>query len=1025
MERLVLKGVCCLNSFIRKGLLGLIAMLGCFTMAYSDDVQAIGDLTDYSIYQWTAKDGLTSNNITSVYQDSRGLIWLTSFNGVMIYDTERIEVYDKNHFPFLDNDGFHSVSELSDSTVLLGSQGNGIIKFKNGQFDKLNISQGPEPKSIRCILVDENDNIYTGTDNLGLIKISGNNSQSILEEELGKLTIKSICKGKNGAIWIGTEGQGVYSISATDTLHFGVKDGLHSNTINALGVDAYGRIHVGNNGGYQVIDAANNVLSYPELKDIYVNTLFLDNEGAVWLGSELGVFKFHEDSRKLSKLASKRGVDLVRISKITSDNEGNIWVSSNRSGLMRFKESLVSTILKPTISGDRIFVVYESQDGRRFVTTDQPYIDICDSVCQRLELKSNLYDNGVRDILFDSDSSLWFATYGGMIHYQDGEESVYDINEGMPANNFRVVHKDQFGNYWFGSRSGGLVKFRDGEIKQIYNRDNGLESNFILSIEESAAGNLYLGTHSGGLTVLSPDGDMKIYHLKEDDSGVLFFNIDLNEDGTALLASTIGIVYFDGKNLDLVQLKYDPISRTFFDIIKDDFGSIWVTSNKGVLRISTKEFEAYKRGEISELGYQVLDENDGMYNEECTGATRATKMKDGRIMIPTLAGVCVLDPRKMSDEVYVPNVIIRHMIADQETELAIITQEELEVNPEVKRLAFQFAALSFLSPERNVYKYMLKGFDSQWSEPTTLGEIEYTNLRPGEYTFQVMASHDGEHWSSEPASLQFIVKPYFYETIWFLLLVAIFVFLLIWAIYEWRLSFINRQNKELKKVNEELDRFVYSASHEMRSPLSSILGLVHIARSDKSGDLNMYFNHIESSVMRLDDFIKDIIDYSRNARLGVISQEIDLRELIDSILHGISFTENYKIISHNIDIPEGLIFNSDRGRLKIVLSNLITNAFKHHAPDKVKNPWVSIKVEKLLEGIRIEIQDNGLGIDPKHISDIFKMFYRATTLNDGSGLGLYMVKEIIAKLNGTVDVHSELQKGTTFEVYIPELPAKD
>lgn len=980
------------------------------------------DLKDLSIYQWTAKDGLSSNNITSVFQDSRGLLWVTSFNGVMIYDTERIDIYDKDDFPFLDNDGFHVVTETSDSTILLGSQGNGIIAYKHGQFEQFAVSEGVAPKSVRCFLIDPDGSIYVGTDNQGAIRIEGNKGTQVLPEEAVHVTVRDVCQNQRGDIWIGTEGLGLYGIVNDTIMHFGIHNGLHSNTINALEADSLGRILIGNNGGYQLIDQEYQLQSFDELKGIYVNSLMMDTSMSVWLGSELGIFRFHEQTRTLRRLNSKRGVDMVRVSDIMMDREGSIWMSSNRSGLIRFKESLVTTIMKPTISSDRTFLVYESWDGNRYIATDQAALDVCDSDCDRLEIKSNLYDNGVRDIFHDqSDSSFWLATYGGVVHIlKDGRETNYTIKNGMPANNFRLVHKDALGNLWFASRSGGLVKFRDGEVLEIYGVDNKLESSFILSLAESQTGDLYIGTHSGGLSIMDQKGEVRTFHLKEDDAGVLFFNVDLRDDGTALITSTIGLVYFDGQKLSLVHMKTDPISRTFFDVLRDDWGNIWVTSNKGVLRISQSDFGTYLDGTVKELNYQVFDENDGMFNEECTGATRATKLKDGRIMVPTLGGVCVLDPKKLEMNRKTPDVIIRNLIADQKVHYHQ-TGKKIEVEAGAKRLTFQFAALSYLSPDRNYYRYRLEGFDPDWSGATILGEIEYTNLPPGNYQFQVMASNDGENWSEDIALMDFRVQPFFYETIWFYVVVIVAMLLLVWVVYEWRLSFINRQNKELKKVNEELDRFVYSASHEMRSPLSSILGLVQIARQDDSSEVRTYLEHIESSVMRLDDFIKDIIDYSRNARLGVIGQVIDLRAMVDSVLHSISFTENYGKIRLIIEIEDRLSFCSDEGRVKIVLSNLIANAYKHHEPENREDPWVKVEVKKAEGGISIEVADNGPGISEKHHQEIFKMFYRANTTTEGSGLGLYMVREIAQKLDGKLTMHSVLNQGTSFSLYLLDM----
>ena len=157
---------------------------------------------------------------------------------------------------------------------------------------------------------------------------------------------------------------------------------------------------------------------------------------------------------------------------------------------------------------------------------------------------------------------------------------------------------------------------------------------------------------------------------------------------------------------------------------------------------------------------------------------------------------------------------------------------------------------------------------------TTKSTVSYTNIPPGKYTFQIEGSSDGKKWSSIPATFEFSVRPNFYETYLFYVILTGTIIAILFLIYRWRLSFINRQNIKLKKVNAELDRFVYSASHELRSPLTSVLGIVSLAK-DVKGDISEYLGHIENSVKRLDSFIKDIIDYSRNTRLEIANAKID------------------------------------------------------------------------------------------------------------------------------------------------------
>jgi len=230
---------------------------------------------------------------------------------------------------------------------------------------------------------------------------------------------------------------------------------------------------------------------------------------------------------------------------------------------------------------------------------------------------------------------------------------------------------------------------------------------------------------------------------------------------------------------------------------------------------------------------------------------------------------------------------------------------------------------------------------------------------------------------------------------------------------------MKRQNEALTKVNTELDRFVYSASHDLRSPLSSLLGLIHVAREDDQWDKQEYLNLMEKSVKRLDMFISDIIDFSRNARLEVVPEKIEFDSLIAEILEDLRYVDNFEKIEKRVEVHVPHDYFADTKRLRIILTNLIANAVKHHIPESREKPFVSILIKQEGSGVKITISDNGPGIKAIYLKDIFKMFFRATNRSAGSGLGLYIVQETVSKLAGEVSVHSQEDEGTEFVVKLP------
>ncbi|MEH6620282.1 ATP-binding protein [Maribacter arcticus] len=227
------------------------------------------------------------------------------------------------------------------------------------------------------------------------------------------------------------------------------------------------------------------------------------------------------------------------------------------------------------------------------------------------------------------------------------------------------------------------------------------------------------------------------------------------------------------------------------------------------------------------------------------------------------------------------------------------------------------------------------------------------------------------------------------------------------------------QNIQLKKTNSELDSFVYSASHELRAPLASVLGLINLILTEENKPgLVASLTMMEKSVRRLDDFIKDIIEYSRNKHLKVNVETINFTNLIESSIESFWYLENMNKIKVKINVDDKIDFASDKKRISILLNNFISNAIKYHDVSK-RTPtiWISIKTSKK-EAI-IAIKDNGLGMAEEQLDKIFDMFYRISYQIMGSGIGLFIVKEVLGKLNGTIEVKSALGEGSTFTLKIP------
>jgi signal transduction histidine kinase len=229
---------------------------------------------------------------------------------------------------------------------------------------------------------------------------------------------------------------------------------------------------------------------------------------------------------------------------------------------------------------------------------------------------------------------------------------------------------------------------------------------------------------------------------------------------------------------------------------------------------------------------------------------------------------------------------------------------------------------------------------------------------------------------------------------------------------------ILQQNRELKKLNEELDRFIYSAAHDLKSPLASLDGLVHLAEREINSPQNAhYFHMMSASVRKLDGFIRDITDYAKNKRQQLKVEKIELERMIQEILQSVKFLPNADRVEVFVNIS-GTDFYTDRTRLEIIFKNLISNSFRYMDFAR-SNPLIKIEAVISDRNLRITVYDNGIGIGRQHLSRVFDMFYRAVEHSQGTGIGLFLVKESVKMLRGRISVKSSLGEWTVFYLDIP------
>lgn len=231
---------------------------------------------------------------------------------------------------------------------------------------------------------------------------------------------------------------------------------------------------------------------------------------------------------------------------------------------------------------------------------------------------------------------------------------------------------------------------------------------------------------------------------------------------------------------------------------------------------------------------------------------------------------------------------------------------------------------------------------------------------------------------------------------------------------------LREKNERLQKLHSEMNQFVYSLSHELRGPLMSISGISKLAKMETSDQgILEYFEMIDSATLKLDDFIYKMLDFYRSTKMENKVESVDFQEVFDQQIHDYRAKWNIDDVDFSVEINQDGTFHSDVAKIRVILNNLISNAYKFQKESGTKRIGIKITVSNG-EAVLI-VSDNGIGIEERHQKDVFNLFHRATQRNVGSGLGLYMVKESVEQMRGTVDLKSNQGSGTTVTVVLPDL----
>jgi ligand-binding sensor domain-containing protein/signal transduction histidine kinase len=1044
---------------LRKELiLGLFGLLG--SLAFTSETALALDpkkaITQYVHDVWRVEDGLPSNVLSLILQTRDGYLWIgTQGSGLVRFDGVRFTVFNEQNTPAIKGSSVAPFYEDRAGNLWISSA-SGLIRYKNGKFTRYTTKDGLPDDHVAQAYEDRAGSLWMVTSG-GLSRFQNETFTAHPLKEILPGNISSVCEDRAGNLWVGTWDSGLYRLKDGKSTVYTTRDGLLHNVVWQVLEDQAGNFWIATKHGLNRFKDGkfSSYTTRDGLSDNRATRLYEDRKGNVWIGTEFGGLNRFEDGR-FTSFTTKGGLSDNRVESVYEDREGSLWVAT-WGGLNRFRDGKVTTYTtKEGLVHDWAYPVYEDRAGNLWVGTRGGLTCFKkDGAVTNYTTRDGLAHNVVRAIHEDRAGNLWIGTGGGVLNlFKDGRFIRYATNDELVDNDVRTIYEDRQGNLWIGryDQHGHPIKFsRERFITST--GEKGVGQNVLFVALEDRAGNLWFGGYGlfqlkdGKLMPIGQDafGRQHVMALYEDDQGSLWIGTYGN-----------GLWRLKDEKFTRITTAQGLADDWVYQILDDDRGNLWISSNRGIYRVSKQELNNLADGKIASVTCVINGKADGMREIECNGSSQSSgcKTRDGRLWFPTIKGVVMIDPANIPTNTLLPPVYVAEVKIDGSS---IDLGNKATLQPGKKDFEFHYTALSYLDPSRVRFKYKLEGYDDHWVDADTRRVAYFTNLSPGEYRFRVIACNNDGLWNEAGAAFEFYLRPHFYQTGWVYTLMGVVLALVGPGVYYVRVQqmkarqrelemLVEARTKDLAELNQNLGQrvqegvkalaeaermaaygqMVATVAHEVRHPIFGVRTAAYVLKEnfeDREQAMAM-LDTIDSETKRMINVMNDLLEFARPKPL--LPAPTDPRQLLEDVVktyraeHGSPQSPDI-VLAPNPALPQIVV---DRDRLLQVLVNLIENAAKHAEGVTTVTLTMDLvdgapHVGRGTAELCIRVHDDGAGVQAEHLPHLFEPFF---TTGHGTGLGLAIVQRIVKEHGGVIFVESSPGQGTTFSICLPSEP---